>query len=78
MQYPNLNSAPDIVEWLWSEMGISDEAISHLTASSRSTIWHIRHGQQSGRNLLPRLQNLILAIYANESVNKLRIAPARK
>jgi hypothetical protein len=76
MRYPNINSAPDIVEWLWSDMEISDEAISHLTASSRSAIWHIRHGQQSGRNLLPRLQNLILAIYANESGNTVRVAPA--
>lgn len=65
VQYPDMQDPAAIVQWLWFDMCLSDEAMARLAHCSRSAIWHIRNGQQSGRNLLPRLQNIVIVIAAN-------------
>jgi predicted membrane channel-forming protein YqfA (hemolysin III family) len=57
-------SAQEIVQALY-EWGLSETAIALLVCCSRSTIWHIRQGQQSGRNILPRLDKLVALIQEN-------------
>ena len=47
------------------EYGLSDTAIALLVCCSRSIVWHIRVGEQSGRNILPRLQNVVQVIQEN-------------
>lgn len=46
------------------EMGLSDDTIALLAASTQGTINKIRHGHESGRNLAPRLARLCETINA--------------
>jgi hypothetical protein len=64
-------SAQQIIQAL-REWGLSETTIARLLCCSRSTIWHIAHGQQSGRNILPRLDKLVALIQENERLVGLR------
>jgi hypothetical protein len=54
------------------KLGLTDRALAVLTCCSRSTIWHIRMGHQSGRNIQPRLQCIVQARIHNERLAGLR------
>lgn len=48
------------------EIGLSDAAIARIVCCRSDTIWRIRHGEASGRNIAPFLRNLAVAVDACE------------
>lgn len=61
---PGQPSPQEIVQALHT-YGLNDKSIALLVCCSRSTIWHIRIGEQSGRNIAPRLQQVVKVIQEN-------------
>lgn len=59
-----MTRAQQIVQQL-HEIGLSDAAIARIVCCRAHTIWRIRHGQESGRNIFPRLQRVVQLIQEN-------------
>jgi hypothetical protein len=57
----------ELIAW-----GLSETVIARLVFCSRSTIWHVAQGQQSGRNIQPRLIKLVTLIHENARLAGLR------
>ncbi len=57
--------AQEIVQ-AFHDIGLADTTIARLVHCSPGTIWRIRQGEESGRNISPRLQNIVRAIQENE------------
>jgi hypothetical protein len=55
------------------DIGLADTTIARLICCSPGTIWRIRHGKESGRNLAPYLENVALLVEANESGYRVRL-----
>lgn len=63
---PGMMDPHSIVWYLHDQIGLSDAAIARIVCCRADTIWRIRHGEASGRNLAPYLRNLALAVDACE------------
>jgi hypothetical protein len=48
------------------DIGLTDAAIARIVCCGSQTIWRIRHGEESGRNIAPYLRNLAVAVKACE------------
>ena len=64
--------SPQEIVQAFHDIGLADTVIARLVRCSPGTIWRIRQGEESGRNMLPRLQNLVWAIQENERLAGLR------
>jgi|GEM_PF-6800303 len=62
---PGMMDPYNIVMRLY-DIGLSDAAIARIVCCRADTIWRIRHGEASGRNLAPYLRNLAVAVDACE------------